>query len=773
MDRKNIHPWWIWGFWISPLAYAQNAVAVNEFLAERWNKPPSVGPYGDVSTLGQQVLLSRGFFANGYWYWLGVGVLFGYIVLFNLLYCLFLKTLNPLGKPNTRLSTDSAPDEKATKQPGDQNQSEPRERFAALNKVSNGCGDHHNSQAHEGLMANGGAGPVRGMVLPFTPLSIAFHHINYFIDMPAEMKAQGKVETKLQLLNYVSGAFRPGILTALVGVSGAGKTTLMDVLSGRKTRGYIEGDIFINGYPKKQETFTRIAGYCEQVDVHSPNVTVHESLIYSAWLRLSENVDPSVRKAFVEEVMELVELTPLKSFIVGLPGVTGLSTEARKRLTIAVELVANPSIIFMDEPTSGLDARAAAIVMRTVRNTVDTGRTVVCTIHQPNIDIFEAFDELLLLSTGGQVIYSGPLGQNSSKLVQYFQAIPQVPALKQGLNPSTWMLDVTSQSSQRMLGVDFVAIYTNSSLYQQTDTLIKELSSPASATPDISFLTSHARPLWEQFMACLWKQNNSYWRNPLYNAVRLMFTTVCSLILGSIFWNLGANRSRQQDVFNLMGAMYATVLFVGINNSSGVQAVVAEERMVVYRERAAGMYSSFAYSLAQVVIEWPYVFLQSLIYGCIVYAMIQFEWTAAKFLWFIFFMFFTLLYFTYWGMVAVAITPNEQFAAVVSFAFYGVWNLFSGFLIPRPQLPVYWVWYYWITPTAWTLNGLITSQLGDVTSTIETNGGGFVAVRDYLKSYFGFHHSFLPYVAVWHIGLVLLFGLVFAVCVKIFNFQSR
>jgi ABC-type ATPase involved in cell division len=101
---------------------------------------------------------------------------------------------------------------------------------------------------------------------------------------------------------------------------------------------------------------------------------------------------------FVEEVMELVELKPLRDALVGLPGVDGLSTEQRKRLTIAVELVANPSIIFMDEPTSGLDARAAAIVMRTVRNTVDTGRTVVCTIHQPSIDIFEAFDEASLES---------------------------------------------------------------------------------------------------------------------------------------------------------------------------------------------------------------------------------------------------------------------------------------------------------------------------------------------------------------------------------------
>lgn len=97
---------------------------------------------------------------------------------------------------------------------------------------------------------------------------------------------------------------------------------------------------------------------------------------------------------FVQEVMDLVELATLKDALVGLPGQSGLSTEQRKRLTIAVELVANPSIIFMDEPTSGLDARAAAIVMRTVRNTVDTGRTVVCTIHQPSIDNFEAFDEV-------------------------------------------------------------------------------------------------------------------------------------------------------------------------------------------------------------------------------------------------------------------------------------------------------------------------------------------------------------------------------------------
>ena len=94
------------------------------------------------------------------------------------------------------------------------------------------------------------------------------------------MKAQGIEEDRLVLLKEVSGSFRPGVLTALMGVSGAGKTTLMDVLAGRKTGGYIEGSIMISGYPKRQETFARISGYCEQNDIHSPHLTVYESLVF-------------------------------------------------------------------------------------------------------------------------------------------------------------------------------------------------------------------------------------------------------------------------------------------------------------------------------------------------------------------------------------------------------------------------------------------------------------------------------------------------------------
>ncbi|KAK6285965.1 hypothetical protein POUND7_012144 [Theobroma cacao] len=163
----------------------------------------------------------------------------------------------------------------------------------------------------------------------------------------------------------------------------------MDVLSGRKTGGHIEGDIRIGEYPKVQEAYARISGYCEQTDIHSPQITVGESVMYSSWLRLPAEFDKHKRL-----VLQMIELDEIKDALVGVTGVSGISSEQRKRLTIAVEVVSNPSIIFMDEPTSGLDARAAAIVMRVVKNISSTRRTIVCTIHQPSIDIFEAFDEV-------------------------------------------------------------------------------------------------------------------------------------------------------------------------------------------------------------------------------------------------------------------------------------------------------------------------------------------------------------------------------------------
>ncbi|KAL5974593.1 Pleiotropic drug resistance protein 2 [Asimina triloba] len=459
---------------------------------------PNMDTRIDAPTIGKALLKSRSLFTDQNWYWTSIGALLGFSLIFNVCFILALTYLNRkqslpfnwvfvwnLRKILTASCTVISAfgnSQSAILDEDTEQQKRKENPYADGNWRSKVMGSSSSStvSTFEGIdmAVRNGSVSNKGMVLPFQPVSLAFNHVNYYVDMPAEMKRQGIEDTRLQLLRDVSGAFRPGVLTALVGVSGAGKTTLMDVLAGRKTGGYIEGSISISGYPKNQATFARVSGYCEQNDIHSPHVTIYESIVYSAWLRLSPDVKPGTRKMFVEEVMELVELSRLKNALVGLPGINGLSTEQRKRLTIAVELVANPSIIFMDEPTSGLDARAAAIVMRTVRNTVDTGRTVVCTIHQPSIDIFEAFDELLLMNTnlfhyqlllmkrGGQVIYAGFLGRHSQKLIEYFEAIPGIPKIRDGYNPATWMLEVSSTAVESHLDLDFADVYANSGLYK-------------------------------------------------------------------------------------------------------------------------------------------------------------------------------------------------------------------------------------------------------------------------------------------------------------------
>ncbi|XP_008445146.1 pleiotropic drug resistance protein 1-like [Cucumis melo] len=759
--REDVHSWWLWGYWVSPMMYGQNAIAVNEFLGNSWRHvlPNSSEP------LGISILKSRGIFPEAYWYWIGVGATIGYVLLFNFLFILALHYLDPFGRAQAVLSEDTLAEKNANRtgkieQPKKTNIFFEREsqnipsRTLATSVGSTNEVNHNDN---------------RGMVLPYEPHSITFDEIRYAVDMPQEMKAQGVVEDKLELLKGVSGAFRPGVLTALMGVSGAGKTTLMDVLAGRKTGGYTDGTVTISGFPKRQETFARISGYCEQTDIHSPHVTVYESLMYSAWLRLPSDVDSATKNMFIKEVMELMELTPLRDSLVGLPGVNGLTTEQRKRLTIAVELVANPSIIFMDEPTSGLDARAAAIVMRTVRNTVDTGRTVVCTIHQPSIDIFDAFDELFLLKRGGEAIYVGPIGRHSSHLIEYFEGIEGVPKIKDGYNPATWMLDITSPAQEAALGVNFTDIYRNSELHRRNKALIKELSMPSPGSKDLLFPTQYSQSFLNQCMACLWKQHLSYWRNPPYTVVRLIFATFVAILFGTIFWDLGSRRKTRQDLFNAIGSMYVAVLFIGTQNSSSVQPVVAIERTVFYRERAAGMYSALPYAFGQIVIELPYVFIQSTIYSVIVYAMIGFEWTATKFFWYLFFMYFTLLYFTFYGMMAVAITPNHQISSIVSASFYAIWNVFSGFLIPRTRIPIWWRWYFWACPVSWTLYGLVASQFGDIKETLQSGE----TVEEFITNYFGYRQDFLGVVAVVHIGMSLLFGFIFAFSIKAFNFQKR
>uniref|UniRef100_A0A0D9XVZ9 ABC transporter domain-containing protein n=1 Tax=Leersia perrieri TaxID=77586 RepID=A0A0D9XVZ9_9ORYZ len=740
IPRPSMPTWLKWGFWISPLSYAEIGLTGNEFLAPRWLHITMSGV-----TLGRRVLMDRGLDFSSYFYWISVGALFGFILLLNVGSAIGLTI-----KKRTSRAIIS------------------RDKLATFDQRGRDTSKDKDKKMPKLQVGNALAPKKSGtMVLPFTPLTISFQDVNYFVDTPAEMREQGYKERKLQLLHNITGAFQPGVLSALMGVTGAGKTTLLDVLAGRKTGGVIEGDIRVGGYPKIQQTFARISGYCEQTDV-----LLHK-LQWKTWLRLPTEIDSKTRKEFVNEVLQTIELDDIRDALVGLPGVSGLSTEQRKRLTVAVELVSNPSIIFMDEPTSGLDARAAAIVMRAVKNIANTGRTVVCTIHQPSIEIFEAFDELMLMKRGGELIYAGPLGHHSCNVIHYFQTIDGVPKIKDNYNPSTWMLEVTCASMESQLGVDFAQIYRESTMHKDKDTLVKSLSKPALGTSDLHFKTRFPQKFAEQLKACLWKQCLSYWRSPSYNLVRIVFIAISCLVFGALFWQQGDinHINDQQGLFTILGCMYGTTLFAGINNCQSVMPFVFIERTVVYRERFAGMYSPWAYSLAQVAMEVPYVLLQIVLVMFIAYSMIGYAWTATKFFWFMYTMVCTLLYFLYLGMMMVSLTPNIQVASILASMFYTLQNLMSGFIVPAPQIPRWWIWLYYASPLSWTLNVFFITQFGDEHDKEILVFGETKSVAAFIKDYFGFRRDLLPLAAIVLAMFPALFAILFGLSISKLNFQ--
>ncbi|CAH2064224.1 unnamed protein product [Thlaspi arvense] len=739
--------WLKWGFWVDPLSYVEIGLSVNEFLAPRWNKMQP-----NNLTLGRTILESRGLNYGAHMYWVSLCALVGFIVLFNTIFTLALTFLKSPTSSRAMISQEKLSELQGTEDTTDD---------SSIKKKTTDSPVKTEQDDHSGKM-----------VLPFKPLTVTFQELNYFVDTPVEMRDQGYAHKRLQLLSEITGAFRPGVLTALMGVSGAGKTTLLDVLAGRKTSGYIEGDIRISGFPKVQETFARVSGYCEQTDIHSPNITVEESVVYSAWLRLAPEIDSATKIKFVKQVLETIELDEIKDALVGVAGVSGLSTEQRKRLTIAVELVANPSIIFMDEPTTGLDARAAAIVMRAVKNVADTGRTIVCTIHQPSIDIFEAFDELVLLKRGGRMIYTGPLGQHSCHIIEYFESVPGVPKIRDNHNPATWMLDVSSQSAEIELGLDFAKIYHESALFKSNSELVKQSSEPDSGSSDLQFKRTFAQSWYGQFKSILWKMSLSYWRSPSYNLMRLIHTLISSLIFGALFWKQGQKIDTQQSLFTVIGAIYGAVLFLGINNCASALQYFETERNVMYRERFAGMYSATAYALGQVVTEIPYLFIQAVEFVVVTYPMIGFYPSTYKVFWSVYSMFTSLLTYNYLAMFLISITPNFMVASILQSIFFVNFNLFSGFLIPETQVPGWWIWLYHITPTSWTLNGIFSSQYGDIHEEINVFGESTTASK-FLQDYFGFHHDRLAVTAVVQIAFPIVLASMFAFFVGKLNFQRR
>ncbi|KAG2974615.1 ABC transporter G family member 29 [Phytophthora cactorum] len=674
-------------YWFSPISWALRSNMLSEFSSDRYTDAQS-----------KKFLDSFSIKQGTEYIWFGIGILALYYFLFT--------TLNGMALHYIRYEKYKGVSVKsATDKPSDD------EVYVEV-----------------GTPSAPNSGVVKSSGLPFTPSNLCIKDLEYFVTLPSGEEKQ--------LLRGITAHFEPGRMVALMGATGAGKTTLMDVIAGRKTGGRIVGDIIVNGEQKNPANFSRITAYCEQMDIHSEAASIYEALVFSANLRLPPNFTKEERMNLVNETLDLLELTPIAGAMVG-----SLSVEQKKRVTIGVEVVSNPSILFLDEPTSGLDARSALIVMRGVQSIARTGRTVLCTIHQPSISIFELFDGLLLLQMGGYTAYFGDLGVDSVKMLEYFVSIPGTMEIQPQYNPATYMMEVIGAGIGRDVK-DYSVEYTNSELGKTNREHTLRLCEVSDSFVRHSTLNYSpiATGFWNQLGQLVKKQQLTYWRNPQYNFMRMFLFPLFAVIFGTTFYQLSA--ASVKKINSHIGLIYNSMDFIGVINLMTVLEVTCAERAVFYRERMSNYYGPLPYSLSLWFAEIPYLIIVIILFVTIEYWLVGWSNDAGDFFFFMFVFYLYTSACTYVGQWMSALMPNEKVANVAVGALSCLFNLFSGFLLPRTAMKPGYKWFQYVMPSYYSLSALAGIQFGDNQDilTVTTKGvASNMTVAAFVKKTYDFH----------------------------------
>ena len=704
--------YYYWAFWINPFAWAYRALIVNEFRSGRWEDPEAV-----LERLGF-TLPGGSPYGDSWIAWSFVYMGF-YFVAATVL-CAVGLTLARERIESKTLQQDDKTERQSTGE---------------------------TSQDH----------------VPFIPVTLSFHDICYDV-----VSSTGN--EKLRLLHNVNGIFQPRRMCALMGSSGAGKSTLLDVIAMRKRTGEISGEVRLNGWPQDTIAFRRCSGYVEQFDVQSPELTVRETVLFSARLRLQQELveDEGHVHEFVDQVLAAVKLTEIEHALVGTDEGVGLSFEQKKLLSIAVELAASPSIIFLDEPTSGLDSRSALIVVKTLRdiandgNSPDEGRTIVTTIHQPSSIVFEMFDDLLLLKKGGKVVYHGELGTSSSTMVKYFRSLG-APRIAFGENPASWMIKVMALDKMQDLDERWLSSEEFAALKRKLGSIYTNRPDPARK---IEYAEEFAAPRMKRQELVTSRLRLIYWRSPAYNLARLTVSAVIAFVLGSVFiLQRQQTRYTETDARARFSVVFLTFIITGILAILSTIPVMTKIRDMYYRHHASGMYGSGSIGWALGSAEKIFIVMSCLIF------VLFFQGTASMndsiyrgMIGFWGFFTFNFAIYSYFGQAFVSLVKPSATAIILSSVFIGLNNFFAG-LIVRPQLMVgtFYALPYYICPGHFVYEGLLVTLYRDDNKSvvIADEGSGFWrfleclpdetsvcegTIMQYIKYFFGgeFDESHIP-----------------------------
>ncbi|CAF0962951.1 unnamed protein product [Didymodactylos carnosus] len=512
-----------------------------------------------------------------------------------------------------------------------------------------------------------------------------------------------------------------------MGPSGSGKSTLLNTLACRlDVNTKVTGEMRLNGTPYDNAELKRIAGYVMQDDMLNGQLTVEETLHYTAELRLPRAFNAKQRNERVNDVMKDMGLTHVKGVIVGTPLKKGISGGERKRLCVGMQLLSRPQLLFLDEPTSGLDSVTALDLLKTFHvlahgKSQEKAVTIVCSIHQPQSKIFGLFDSLILLKNGN-ILYQGPRKQAMEVYKHAGYACPMYT------NPADHLLDVVTPSKG---GVSDELEYK-----EDSDLKIVQGQPPINIDLNLGVTKRLLQnkvapgPSWPRQVGILLRRTfQEQYRKKKILLASLLQTVIMAVLVGTVFLQIGTG---QKSIIRRQPVLFFCAVNQGIFGALTVINTFPVERALTLRERASGTYLASAYFVSKIIVETLVQLPVPILFSISVYFLIGLQPLPGNFFLFLLFMVLCSMAATSLALMISALCKTTDLSVAVLPMALEVSRLFGGFFLSPANSPKYFSWldalsYVKYTYIGISLNELTGLQLScDNVTNCETDGQAFI-----------------------------------------------